>query len=268
MIETVSIKNGPMLYLYEDSKRHSVFFEIVTKFGGITKDFISDGKEYHLQPSEIDRMVYYEYEWILEEINVLQKEQEKHNESQQKEFDSNKKYIKIDIQENGSTLDHMEYIILDNSIIKFKKVFYEDASKYVKQGLVGYSLNNSYYFEGVKEGKTEIWVLDICEEEIWTIEKYEINVDSNLSTKIENTHIVQNVNRKCEIIKADVNNCDITILDDKIAGYIGTDRFNNQIIIIGIKEGNTSVVVKDKNNIEKKYSVNVDKDLNVEIEEI
>ena len=49
MIETVSIKNGPMLYLYEDSKRHSVFFEIVTKFGGITKDFISDGKEHHLQ---------------------------------------------------------------------------------------------------------------------------------------------------------------------------------------------------------------------------
>jgi hypothetical protein len=45
-------------------------------------------KEYHIQPSELDRMVYYEYEWILEEINILQKEQEKQQESQNKEYDS------------------------------------------------------------------------------------------------------------------------------------------------------------------------------------
>ena len=33
-------------------------------------------------------MVFYEYEWILEEINIIQKEQEKQNEAQQKEYDS------------------------------------------------------------------------------------------------------------------------------------------------------------------------------------
>ena len=40
-------------------------------------------KEYHLQPSEIDRFVYYEYEWILEEINLIQKQQEEDRENQQ-----------------------------------------------------------------------------------------------------------------------------------------------------------------------------------------
>ncbi len=49
MIKTIEINNGPTLYLYKNSKRHSVFFEIVTKFGGMTKDFISNNQEYHLQ---------------------------------------------------------------------------------------------------------------------------------------------------------------------------------------------------------------------------
>lgn len=42
-------------------------------------------KDYHIQPSEIDRMPYYEYELILEEIKAIQKQQEKENESQEKQ---------------------------------------------------------------------------------------------------------------------------------------------------------------------------------------
>ena len=49
MIDTIKIDNGPTLYLYNDSRRHSTFFKIVTKFGGMHKDFISNKKEYHLQ---------------------------------------------------------------------------------------------------------------------------------------------------------------------------------------------------------------------------
>ena len=45
-------------------------------------------KEYHIQPSEIDRFVYYEYEWILEEINVLQKQQEEYQEAQQEDYEN------------------------------------------------------------------------------------------------------------------------------------------------------------------------------------
>lgn len=41
-------------------------------------------RDYHIQPSELDRMQYFDYEHILEEINVLQKEQEKQNEEQEK----------------------------------------------------------------------------------------------------------------------------------------------------------------------------------------
>lgn len=47
-------------------------------------------REYHIQPSEIDKFKYYEYEWILEEIKVIEKEQEKQNEKQQKEMSSMK----------------------------------------------------------------------------------------------------------------------------------------------------------------------------------
>ena len=45
-------------------------------------------REYHIQPSEIDRLPYYEYEWMLEEINLIQKEQEKQQEEQNKEYAS------------------------------------------------------------------------------------------------------------------------------------------------------------------------------------
>lgn len=43
-------------------------------------------KDYHIQPSEIDRMMFFDYETILEEINVLQKEQEKQQQEQEKAY--------------------------------------------------------------------------------------------------------------------------------------------------------------------------------------
>lgn len=45
-------------------------------------------KDFHIQPSEIDRMWYFEYEQILKEINAHIKEQEKQNEEQQKQYDN------------------------------------------------------------------------------------------------------------------------------------------------------------------------------------
>jgi hypothetical protein len=44
-------------------------------------------KEYHIQPSEIDRMMYFDYETMLEEIKQIQTNQEKENEKQQEEYD-------------------------------------------------------------------------------------------------------------------------------------------------------------------------------------
>ena len=46
-LETIKLDNGLTIYLYKDTRRHSTLFQFVTKFGGLTKDFLIDGKEYH-----------------------------------------------------------------------------------------------------------------------------------------------------------------------------------------------------------------------------
>ena len=43
-------------------------------------------KEYHIQPSEIDKFSFYEYEIVLTEIKKIQEEQEKERESHEKEM--------------------------------------------------------------------------------------------------------------------------------------------------------------------------------------
>lgn len=47
-IETVQLENGLKIYLYKDTRRHSTFFDFVTLFGGLDKDFILDEKKYHM----------------------------------------------------------------------------------------------------------------------------------------------------------------------------------------------------------------------------
>lgn len=42
-------------------------------------------KHYHLQPSEINMMQYYEYETYLEEVNILEKKYAAEQEKQQEE---------------------------------------------------------------------------------------------------------------------------------------------------------------------------------------
>ena len=48
-INKVVLENGLTVYLYNDKRRHSTFFQFVNLCGGITKDFVVDGKEYHMQ---------------------------------------------------------------------------------------------------------------------------------------------------------------------------------------------------------------------------
>lgn len=43
-------------------------------------------KEWHIQPSEIDRMFFYEFELVKQEINVAIREQEKQNKEQEKQY--------------------------------------------------------------------------------------------------------------------------------------------------------------------------------------
>lgn len=43
-------------------------------------------KEFHIQPSEIGRLPFYEYEYILEDINNYQKHQQEDEENRNKEY--------------------------------------------------------------------------------------------------------------------------------------------------------------------------------------
>ena len=43
-IDKIVLDNGLNIYLYNDKRRHSTFFQFVNLCGGITKDFVVDGK--------------------------------------------------------------------------------------------------------------------------------------------------------------------------------------------------------------------------------
>ena len=173
-------------------------------------------------------------------------------------------YACISIGENGSTLDYNTYVILDENIVKHKYSEKEDDSKY--KDVQGYTLNVDHYFEGIKEGKTEIWVIDMFPGEIDSIMKYEISVDSNLKAKIVNS-TRQYTKIKCGYIKKDNQDSEVYIDDESIARDVSTWRRPSEIEIMGLKEGNTTMIVKENNGTEKKYIVKVDANLNVELKE-
>lgn len=54
----------------------------------LTKNKLFICKEYHIQPSEIDKMQFWEYEWYTDEIKEISKEQEKQQKAQEQEYDS------------------------------------------------------------------------------------------------------------------------------------------------------------------------------------
>lgn len=43
-------------------------------------------RDYHIQPSEIEKMPYYEFEYMLEDITQITKEQQKQQEEQEKQY--------------------------------------------------------------------------------------------------------------------------------------------------------------------------------------
>lgn len=57
----------------------------IVNLRNLTKNKLFICKEYHIQPSEIDRMQFWEYEWYTDEIKEISKEQEKQQKQQEKE---------------------------------------------------------------------------------------------------------------------------------------------------------------------------------------
>lgn len=48
-LKSIQLENGLTIYLYQDKRRHSTFFQFNTLCGGMTKHFYYHNKEYHLQ---------------------------------------------------------------------------------------------------------------------------------------------------------------------------------------------------------------------------
>ena len=48
-LDTITLENGLTIYMYQDTRRHSTFFQFNTYCGGLTKHFSFHNKEYHLQ---------------------------------------------------------------------------------------------------------------------------------------------------------------------------------------------------------------------------
>lgn len=46
--DTITLDNGLKIYLYCDTRKHSIFFDFITFCGGMSKDFITNGNEVHL----------------------------------------------------------------------------------------------------------------------------------------------------------------------------------------------------------------------------
>ena len=53
----------------------------------LIKNKIYIAREYHIQPSEIDKIPFYEYEIYLEQMNLIAKKQEEENKKQQEEYE-------------------------------------------------------------------------------------------------------------------------------------------------------------------------------------
>lgn len=48
-LDNIVLDNGLNIYLYEDKRRHSTFFQLITLFGGATNDFMINKKKIHMQ---------------------------------------------------------------------------------------------------------------------------------------------------------------------------------------------------------------------------
>ena len=54
-----------------------IFRTFVIDLRNLTKNKLFICKEYHIQPSEIDKMQFWQYEWFTDEIKEITKEEEK-----------------------------------------------------------------------------------------------------------------------------------------------------------------------------------------------
>ena len=57
---------------------------------GLAKNKLNICKEYNYSPDYIDKMPFYEYEWLIQDINEIHKKEEEERKKQEKEHNSYK----------------------------------------------------------------------------------------------------------------------------------------------------------------------------------
>lgn len=146
MFDTIKIDNGPTLYLYNDTRRHSTFFKIVTKFGGMQKDFISDGFEYHLQDGVAHILEHYvvENNEVGNFLNILGDKQMYTNAS------TDNYTTRYFFEAVEGYLDGIKIILDGLYSVKFTKEKLEKLKNPIYQEIRG-KMNNKFYHANIAE---------------------------------------------------------------------------------------------------------------------
>jgi len=76
-LDTIKLDNGLTIYLYQDTRRHSTFFQFITLFGGVTNAFKFRNQEYHIHDGMAHLLEHYVVECnergnFLEELGKRQ----------------------------------------------------------------------------------------------------------------------------------------------------------------------------------------------------
>ena len=146
MIETINIENGPILYLYNDLRRHSTFFEIVTNYGGMIKDFKSNGKEYHIQDGVAHILEHY----VVENNNVgnflsILGDRQMYTNASTDNFTTRYYFEAVE-----DYLDGIETILKGLYSVKFNKEKLEKLKNPIYQEIRG-KMNSKFYYSNIKE---------------------------------------------------------------------------------------------------------------------
>lgn len=154
-LETVTLDNGLKIYLYQDKRKHSVFFQITTFCGGLTKHFKFDNKEYNLHDGIAHILEHYVVE-CNPKGNFLDK-------LGAKQMNTNASTAKETTSFYFETVENIEYGI-DTMLeglynITFDKDKLEKLKKPIVQEIRG-KLDNKFYHLAINKHKTLFHNLD------------------------------------------------------------------------------------------------------------
>ena len=259
-IEKVTLENGLDIYFYLDKKRHSVFFQHITKFGGVTKDFISNGKTYHIQ----DGIAHILEHYIVEEnkygnfLKLLGEAQMSTNASTH--LDMTRFYFSAveNVEFGIRTLLKGIYAPLfdEERLSRIKRPIYQELRGRSNNKFYGLNMKtydtifNHFKFRSVggtleEVEKTTLEELKLCFETFYQPSNQFIVVGGNFDK-----------DEILKIIKDEYENLNIKKIDFEVLKLEETDEVNNEYHEIEFPTG--------ENYLEVNYKINLDKYTNDE----